>query len=328
MKRKLIVSLPWDLAEAKTSYLKTYLENPMQSKTITAYVLLSALTLLILASCVSKDEYLVKVRESEDLSSELLALKSQNAKLEREKEQLDGEKKELKLEVLSLEEQIARLKENSTNLVEVSEARSNKMMKRVEELEQGIAELEKEHSRLLEENESLRVEALDLEVQKKEDVMTMTTTYNDLLEDMESEIERGNVTITQLKGKLKVNMVDEILFDSGKTTVKAEGVKILKRVGSILLNVKDKTISIEGHTDNVPIGAGLAKRYPTNWELSVARATNVARYLQDKVGVDPSLLSATGYGEYRPIASNKTTQGRAKNRRIEIVIVPKRVESE
>ena len=300
----------------------------MQSKTITAYVLLFALTLLILAGCVSKDQYLVKVRESEDLSSELLAVKSQNAKLEREKERLDGEKKELKLEVLSLEEQIARLKENSTNLVEVSEARSNKMMKRVEELEQGIAELEKEHRRLLEENESLRVEALDLEVQKKEDVMTMTTTYNDLLEDMESEIERGNVTITQLKGKLKVNMVDEILFDSGKTTVKAEGVKILKRVGSILLNVKDKTISIEGHTDNVPIGAGLAKRYPTNWELSVARATNVARYLQDKVGVDPSLLSATGYGEYRPIASNKTTQGRAKNRRIEIVIVPKRVESE
>jgi len=300
----------------------------MQSKTITAYILLSVLTLLIVASCVSKDEYLGKVQESEDLSSELLAVKSQNAKLEREKEQLDGEKKELKLEVLSLEEEIARLKENSTNLVEVSEARSNKMIKRVEELEQGIAELEKEHGRLLEENESLRAKTLDLEVQKKEEVLTMTTTYNDLLEDMKSEIERGNVTITQLKGKLKVNMVDEILFDSGKTTVKAEGVKILKRVGSILLNVKDKTISIEGHTDNVPIGADLAKRYPTNWELSVARATNVARYLQDKVGVDPSLLSATGYGEFRPIASNKTTQGRAKNRRIEIVIVPKRVESE
>jgi chemotaxis protein MotB len=300
----------------------------MQSRTITAHILLSALALFILAGCVSKDEYLVKVQESEDLSSELLAARSQNARLERENEQLEGDKKELKLEALSLEEEITRLKEDSTNLVEVSEARSNTLMKQVEELEQGIAELEKEHSRLLEENESLQAEALDLEVDKKEEVLTMTNTYNDLLEDMKSEIERGNVTITQLKGKLKVNMVDEILFDSGKTTVKAEGVKILKRVGSILLNVKDRTISIEGHTDNVPIGPGLAQRYPTNWELSVARATNVARYLQDNVGVDPSLLSATGYGEYRPIASNKTVQGRAKNRRIEIVIVPKRGESE
>jgi chemotaxis protein MotB len=270
----------------------------------------------------------MKVQESEGLSSELLAARSQNAKLEREKEQLEGDKKELKLDVLSLEEEIARLQEDSTNLAEVSEDRSNTLMKQVEELEQSIAELEKEHSRLLEENETLRAETLDLEVEKKEEVLTMTNTYNDLLEDMKSEIERGNVTITQLKGKLKVNMVDEILFDSGKTTVKAEGVKILKRVGSILLNVQDRTISIEGHTDNVPIGVGLAKRYPTNWELSVARATNVARYLQDNVGVDPSLLSATGYGEYRPIASNKTAQGRAKNRRIEIVIVPKRVEGE
>ena len=200
--------------------------------------------------------------------------------------------------------------------------------KQIEELEQGVAELERLNKDLQAENETLRAAALDLEVDRKEEVLTMSNTYNDLLEDMKSEIERGNVTITQLKGKLKVNMVDEILFDSGKTTVKAEGVKILKRVGNILLNVKDRTISIEGHTDNVPIGAGLAKRYPTNWELSVARATNVARYLQDKVGVDPSLLSATGYGQYRPIASNKTDEGRAKNRRIEIVIVPKRVEGE
>jgi chemotaxis protein MotB len=270
----------------------------------------------------------VKVQESEDLSTELLAARSQNAKLEREKERLEGDKTELKLKVLTLEEEISRLRKDSTNLEETSEATSNKLMKEIEALEEGVAELEKEHERLQAENASLRTETLDLEVDKKEEVLTMTNTYNDLLEDMKSEIDRGNVTITQLKGKLKVNMVDEILFDSGKTTVKAEGVKILKRVGNILVNVEDRTISIEGHTDNVPIGAGLAKRYPTNWELSVARATNIARYLQDKVGVDPSLLSATGYGEYRPIASNKTAKGRAQNRRIEIVIVSKREESQ
>jgi len=124
---------------------------------------------------------------------------------------------------------------------------------------------------------------------------------------------------------LKVNMLDEILFDSGETTIKPQGIEVLKRVGNILLNVKDKAINIEGHTDNVPIGAELSKKYPTNWELSVVRATNVARYLQEKSGINPSLLSATGYGEYKPVASNETEEGKAKNRRIEIVLVPKEI---
>jgi len=92
-----------------------------------------------------------------------------------------------------------------------------------------------------------------------------------------------------------------------------------------LLNVKDQTISIAGHTDNVPIGPDLVKQYPTNWELSAARATSVARYLQDRSGIDPRLISATGYGQYQPIESNKTEKGRARNRRIEIVLVPKEI---
>ena len=178
----------------------------------------------------------------------------EEAKLEREKERLTGDKTELKLKVLTLEEEISRLRKDSTNLEETSEAISNKLMKQIEALEEGVAELEKERERLQEENASLRTEALDLEVDKKEEVLTMTNTYNDLLEDMKSEIDRGNVTITQLKGKLKVNMVDEILFDSGKTSIKGDGIKILKQIGSTLSSVKDRTISIEGHTDNVPIG--------------------------------------------------------------------------
>jgi chemotaxis protein MotB len=91
------------------------------------------------------------------------------------------------------------------------------------------------------------------------------------------------------------------------------------------LNVRDQTINIAGHTDNVPIGPELVKQYPTNWELSAARATSVARYLQDKCGIDPHLISATGYGQYQPIESNKTEKGRARNRRIEIVLVPREI---
>jgi chemotaxis protein MotB len=86
--------------------------------------------------------------------------------------------------------------------------------------------------------------------------------------------------------------------------------------------VDDKAIRIEGHTDAIPISGSLAQRYPTNWELSAARAINVARYLQ-KEAINPALLSAAGFGEFKPVADNATVEGRAKNRRIEIVLVPK-----
>jgi len=119
-----------------------------------------------------------------------------------------------------------------------------------------------------------------------------------------------------------MDVVDKILFDSGEARIKEDGLKVLQRVVDILQTVKDKNILIEGHTDNVPIVGRLAQRYPTNWELSHARAINVTRYLQEK-GIDPRILSATAYGEYQPIADNSTPEGRAKNRRIAIILLPK-----
>jgi chemotaxis protein MotB len=209
-----------------------------------------------------------------------------------------------------------------------------------------VADLKKENALLKEKNEDLenktraltadntnlqkRIAALQekadaIERQRKEEILQMRGTYESLLENMKSEIDKGEITITQLKGKLKVNMLDEILFDSGKTTIKPQGLEVLERVGNVLLNVEDRAISIEGHTDDVPIGPELKKKYPTNWELSAARATTVARYLQEKIGIDPKILSGTGYGEYQPVASNETEEGRAKNRRIEIVLIPKEI---
>ena len=91
---------------------------------------------------------------------------------------------------------------------------------------------------------------------------------------------------------------------------------------SVPIQVEDKVIRVEGHTDNLKIHGALAQKYPTNWELSAARAVNVARYLQ-KQGIDPDILSATAFGEHKPVASNDTKEGRAKNRRIEIVLLPK-----
>ncbi|UCF72495.1 MAG: OmpA family protein [Deltaproteobacteria bacterium] len=311
------------------------------------------LSLIVTGSCVSKKDYLLKVQEGEKVSEELLALRSEHDKLEGEKEALDKQvidlqgarddleeaRTQLQLKNLSLEKEIARLKEENLELENILEAKSDTLSKNIVDLRAHVADLKKENSLLKEENkdlsqnvdnfqdqiESLQSETETLERQREEEMEQMRGTYENLLEDMKSEIEKGEITITQLRGKLKVNMLDEILFDSGKTTIKPQGFEVLERVGSILLNVEDRAINIEGHTDNVPIGAELRKKYPTNWELSAARATNVARYLQEKTGINPSLLSATGYGEYQPVDSNETEEGRAKNRRIEIVLVPKEI---
>jgi len=97
---------------------------------------------------------------------------------------------------------------------------------------------------------------------------------------------------------------------------------VLNRVGEVLKGLVDKAIVIEGHTDDVRISGDLAKRFPTNWELSTARATSVVRYLQEAAGIPPDRLSAVGFGPYRPVGPNDTSEGRARNRRIEIKLVP------
>jgi chemotaxis protein MotB len=287
----------------------------MNRKRQIACVSLLTLGLLALGSCVSKKDYLVKVEEGEKLSGELAALRS-------EYDTLEGQK-------ASLDKELAVLKEDNRNLEEILQARSDTLSKNIVDLRGHVADLKNENDLLKEENKALKErnaalqsETQALERQRKEEMEEMRGTYDNLLEDMKAEIEKGEITITQLRGKLKVNMLDEILFDSGKTTIKPQGLEVLQRVGSILLDVKDKAISIEGHTDDVPIGAELSKKYSTNWELSAVRATTVARYLQEKIGIDPGLLSAIGYGEYHPVASNESEEGRAKNRRIEIVLVP------
>lgn len=147
--------------------------------------------------------------------------------------------------------------------------------------------------------------------------------YADLAAGLKAEIAAGAVTITNLRGRLTVNMVDTILFESGMAEVRSGGKKILDQVGQVLAEIKDKDIRIEGHTDNIPIGGELKNKYPTNWELSAARATAVARYLQDNAGIDPGFLIAAGFGEYRTVFPNDTPEHRALNRRIEIVLVAK-----
>ncbi|TBR20439.1 hypothetical protein EPO15_13195 [bacterium] len=169
----------------------------------------------------------------------------------------------------------------------------------------------------------LEGEKADLQRRKDEEVAAVTKNYEGLTSGLKAEIAAGEVTISSLKGKLTLNLVDRILFDSGSAEVKPAGRKVLARVGAALNQVQDKDIRIEGHTDDVPISADLRSRYASNWELSTARATSVARYLEDQAKVDPRRLVAAGLGQWRPVADNAKPETRALNRRIEIILAPR-----
>ena len=157
-----------------------------------------------------------------------------------------------------------------------------------------------------------------LEQEKAENVRAQQS----LESEMRSALESKDVTISQLQGKLTVNILDRILFDSGEAILKPEGESILLQVAKVLAQYPNRPIHVIGHTDNVPIRVGSRGRHASNWELSTARATSAVRYLSEKAGVDVRRLAAVGYGEFHPVADNSTAEGRARNRRIALVVMP------
>lgn len=194
------------------------------------------------------------------------------------------------------------------------------------ELERSI--LNEQRIQLIDDLESLRVGnealALDLEVERaareatEAEARDLTGTYANLIEQLESEVSSGQLEIHRLKGRLQVRALDRILFDTGSTVINAEGRGVLAHVAEQIGKLEGHSVRVEGHTDSVPIST---ERFASNWELSAARAAGVVRYLVEN-GLDPEKLSAAGLGEFHPIAPNNTREGRARNRRIEIVLVP------
>jgi len=249
---------------------------------------------LVFGGCVSKSEYMKTVDSANALEVDNARLKTELANAGKRNEQLTADGAELE---------------------RLLAARSGELGRSIAELRQRLSAIESENIRLAQ-------ELADAQKAREEKVREVSSTYEQLVDKMKSEIAKGQVTISELQGRLTVNMVDAILFDSGRAEVKPEGLVVLGKVIEILKSVNDKAIRIEGHTDAIPISGSLAQRYPTNWELSAARAINVARYLQ-KQAINPGQLSAAGFGEFKPVADNATVEGRAKNRRIEIVLVPK-----
>jgi chemotaxis protein MotB len=137
--------------------------------------------------------------------------------------------------------------------------------------------------------------------------------------DLKEQIDAQQVKLEKLAGKLKVTLVDRILFNSGRAKINEEGKQLLSTLAESLKH-NNQNIIVEGHTDNVPIGPDLREKYPTNWELSAARSAAVVRYLTEKAGIEPQRFTASGHSFYSPLASNQTEEGRHQNRRIEIIL--------
>ncbi len=250
-----------------------------------------------------------------ELASYLGAKDEERIRLERERAAREAEIRRM----TAAQAELAKsLQEQEADLERVAQER------RSQEAEIELLSLAKRE--LMESLEAQKAEKARLEQEKAakdREIRRLTQTHAQLRKSFEKEIAKGDIQIQQIRDRLRINMVDRILFDSGRARVKPAGLEVLKRVGDVLKNVPDKQIRIEGHTDDVPIGPKIIHRFPTNWELSTARATSVVRYLVDKGGVGEANLAAVGYADNRPVASNDTSEGRAGNRRIEIVLYPK-----
>ena len=161
---------------------------------------------------------------------------------------------------------------------------------------------------------ALQAQAADLEKEKE----MVGQRAKGLEDEMRADLESKDVTISKLQGKLTVNILDRVMFDSGDAILKPDGQAVLRKVAAIITEHPELKIHVIGHTDNVPIRT----RFASNWELSTARALAAVHFLTENAGVDPRRVGAVGYGEYRPLADNSTEEGRARNRRIAITILP------
>lgn len=194
-----------------------------------------------------------------------------------------------------------------------------------ERLERDISDLRAEIAQLDNENRRLKdtIAALETDViQKEKEVSELDKTRMEIETSLKEQIAQKNIKLEEIEGKLKVTFVDKILFDSGSVTIKPEGQEVILKLADSFRDTEDNNIAVEGHTDNVQIGGALIDRFPTNWELSTARATAVVRFLEEKGNIAPERLTASGFSYHRSVATNDTPEGRKENRRIEIILVP------
>ena len=212
------------------------------------------------------------------------------------------------------------LRAQRTNLQRQVEERDQ----RVKREAQKVRDSENKLTELKTAQQNLSGQLVQTQAEKERLEAELKRLQEDLSSKLEGEIKAGNVTIKRRGNDLVVDLADQILFESGKPEVHENGQKVLGQVAPTLAQMKEYSIQVGGHTDSAKVVSPTTQeRFPTNWELSAARATNVVRFLQEQGRVPGDRLVALGFAQYRPAANNATAEGRQQNRRIELVLIRK-----
>ncbi len=276
----------------------------------TLAVLLTAFFLSSLGGCVKRSTYEGALTDIERARAERDSVRVEmEDSIQRLQDSLATaarEHRELRERAARLEEELRRLEDRRSQM----EERFEEARQEVHRLEAVLRESGSDYQRLLEQLQSLR--AIQREIRQRNEI------YEEVLSRFRSLIDGGRLSVSIDRGRMVIHLPQDVLFPSGSATLSAEGRRTLSEVASVLAELEDRRFQVEGHTDNVPIATS---RFPSNWELSSARALSVVHLLVEN-GVAPENLSGAGYGEFQPVASNDDPEGRRRNRRIEIVMLP------
>ena len=297
--------------------------------------------LFLLNSCVSskvhkelEDKYNNLQRDNAELTSDFEELEELNSENERqlqelrdeydvlvaERDRLQQEYNSTKAAYEKLQDSYDALEANSSSALAENSQRNRQLLAELEAKENALA-IEKDSLEKLEKDlaaRSARIDELETVIAAKD--AKMDALKNSLSKAL-TNFEGKGLTVEQRNGKVYVSMENKLLFSSGSWAVGSEGRRAVEQLGEVLAQNPDIAVLIEGHTDDVPYnGSGALK---DNWDLSTKRATSIVQILEENEGIDVENLTAAGRGEYAPIATNETAEGRAKNRRIEVILTPK-----
>ena len=290
---------------------------------------------LFLSSCVSKSRYTeleTSLRNTEtqlnDRNEALWDLQDRHDELDSENAQLSGTVEDMthnldqaRSDIRGKEDAIGELTDNlgqAESVISQQESTMGNLRANLGEAQSAIREKDTDIG-------SLRLDlgrTQEVVREKERTILELDRTRREIEYNLKDQIAQKDVKIEEIEGKLKVTFVDKILFDSGSTKVKEKGQEVLLTLAEVLVADTNNTIVVEGHTDDVEIGYPLRERFPSNWELSTARAASVVRFLQEQANIKPERLTATGYSFHRPIAANESEEARSQNRRIEIILIP------
>jgi len=302
---------------------------------------LIAILLITMTSCVSKkiyteleDKYANLKKDNRALSDEVEALSADRNKLTndlnslqaaydeavKERDQLRSDYAATKTNLDNLKASYDALEKNSSAEIAKNSQKNRELLAQLEAKEQALAaeneRLEKLKKEL--ESRSQRVAELESVIAAKDANMRA---LKDAISKALTNFEGKGLTVEQRDGKVYVSMENKLLFESGSWYVGAQGKLAVKQLGSVLAENPEIAILIEGHTDNVPYKGNA--QLSGNWDLSTKRATAIVNILRENNAINPENLTAAGRGEFVPVASNDSAEGRAKNRRIEVILTPK-----